>query len=513
MLKISNLKMRIDDNDYASKISQVLNIPKRDIKDLKIIKKSVDARHNQVSFLYTIGFNYLDEASLLNKKNISVVKEYKYDKISQTKDNILIVGSGPAGLFCAYNLVRSGNKVTLIEQGNSVEKRVKDKDEFLNEGKLNSSSNIQFGEGGAGTFSDGKLTSGIKDFRTRFVLETFHSFGANEDILYLNKPHIGTDVLVSVVKNIREYLIDNGATVLFNHHLDSINIKDNKIESVVINNKQYQYDKVVLAIGHSARDTYKMLDNKGVKMVPKAFAVGFRIEHLQEFINKSQYGKYYKDKHLPTADYKLAVKTNSQRGVYSFCMCPGGEVVNASSEENRLCVNGMSNYQRDSQNANSAILVTVTPDDFKDKSTLGGVSFQRELEEKAFKLGGSDYSVPVQRIEDYLNNSLDLSVGKVKPSVKRYKMANLNELFDDSLNDSLHEGLTKMNNKIRDFTREAVILGVESRSSSPVRFERNVNMESNIQGLYPIGEGAGYAGGIMSAAIDGLKCSEEVVKS
>ncbi len=428
MLKVSNIAVSLDEKDYAKVIANTLNIRKSQVKNVKIAKKAVDARRkNKVHFNMGFTFEYVDEDQLLktHSKQVSKVKEYHYDKLTPNNQTIMVVGSGPAGLFCAYNLARSGQKVILIEQGKCVDERKKDIDTYLETGKLNTQSNVQFGEGGAGTFSDGKLTTGIKDYRKQFVLNTFYEHGASEDILYLNKPHLGTDVLINVVKNIR-------------------------------------------------KDIEKCGD------VRKA------------------------------ADYKLAVHTSQKRGVYTFCMCPGGYVMNAASEEKRLVVNGMSNYKRDNKYANSAILVNVTPDDFGSSHPLAGMYFQRKLEEKAFELGGSDYSIPVQKVEDYLENKEGIE--NIETSLKRVKNANLNALLPEILNINLKEGLLLMNNKINGFTSNATLLGVESRSSAPIRFYRDENMESNIKGIYPIGEGAGYAGGIMSSAIDGLKCSEVLLK-
>lgn len=516
MLKVSNIAVSLDEKDYAKVIANTLNIRKSQVKNVKIAKKAVDARRkNKVYFNMGFTFEYIDEDQLLktHSKQVSKVKEYHYDKLTPNNQTIMVVGSGPAGLFCAYNLARSGQKVILIEQGKCVDERKKDIDTYLETGKLNTQSNVQFGEGGAGTFSDGKLTTGIKDYRKQFVLNTFYEHGASEDILYLNKPHLGTDVLFNVVKNIRKD-IEKCGDVRFETKLVDIIIEDNQLKEVVLENNEGTYkekvDQLVLAIGHSARKTYEMLYQKQLEISQKAFAVGMRIEHSQEFINKNQYGKFYDHPALKAADYKLAVHTSQKRGVYTFCMCPGGYVMNAASEEKRLVVNGMSNYKRDNKYANSAILVNVTPDDFGSSHPLAGMYFQRKLEEKAFELGGSDYSIPVQRVEDYLENKE--SKEKIETSLKRVKNANLNALLPEILNINLKEGLLLMNNKINGFTSDATLLGVESRSSAPIRFYRDDNMESNIKGIYPIGEGAGYAGGIMSSAIDGLKCSEVLLK-
>lgn len=518
MLKISNIDISLEEKNYQKVIANVLNMRITQIRNVKLVKKAVDARRkNKVHFNCAFTFETDNEQQVIEthpKSQLTIVKPYHYHRLMPSKKTVMVVGSGPAGLFCAYNLARSGQKVILVEQGKDVNNRKKDIDLFLKTGKLNTASNVQFGEGGAGTFSDGKLTTGIKDFRKQFVLETFVKYGAHDDILYLNKPHLGTDVLIDVIKNIRVAIQNYGGEVYFETKFIDFTVKDNQIDKVILlqqnQKKEMKVDQLVLAIGHSSRDTYEMLYHKGLSLQQKPFAVGLRIEHSQDFINKHQYGKYYNHPALNAADYKLAVHTSFNRGVYTFCMCPGGYVMNASSEENRICVNGMSNYKRDHIYANSAVLVTVDKNDFKDDHPLAGMYFQRELESRAFRLGGSDYCVPVQRVADYFENKV--SEGKIQTSLERIKSANLNELFSDEVNINLKEGLQLMNQKIAGFTSDAILLGVEARSSAPVRFYRDEKMESHIKGIYPIGEGAGYAGGIMSSAIDGLKCSEILVK-
>lgn len=518
MLKISNIDISLDETNYQKVIANVLNMRMSQIKNVKLVKKAVDARRkNKVHFHCAFTFETENEQQVIQshpKSQLSYVTPYHYDPLIPNQQTVMIIGSGPAGLFCAYNLARSGQKVILVEQGKDVQSRKKDIDHFLKSGQLNPFSNVQFGEGGAGTFSDGKLTTGIKDKRKQFVLETFVQYGAHDDILYSHKPHLGTDVLINVIKNIREAIQSFGGKVMFETKLIDFSEKNGCLDEVILLQNQQKIkmkvDKLVLAIGHSARDTYEMLYRKGIEMQQKPFAVGMRIEHHQDFINKHQYGKFYSHPALKAADYKLAVHTSHQRGVYTFCMCPGGYVMNASSEEKEVCVNGMSNYKRDHIYANSAILVTVDGHDFKDDHPLAGMYFQRDLEHKAFLLGGEDYSVPVQKVEDYLENKI--TQDDISTSLKRVKKANLNELFPDELNINLKEGLSLMNQKISGFTCQATLLAVEARSSAPVRFYRDEKMECNIKNIYPIGEGAGYAGGIMSSAIDGLKCSEFIVK-
>lgn len=520
MIRINNVKVSLDTVDYRQVISQQLNISKNKIRDVILVKQAIDARRkNKVHFVCSFDFK-IDNEDLVIKKypklNLTKVAAYQYPLLKANDEHIVVIGSGPAGLFCAYNLARAHQKVTLIERGSAVEKRKADIDNFFKTGKLNLNSNVQFGEGGAGTFSDGKLTTGVKDKRKQFILETFVEHGAHEDILYMNKPHVGTDYLIEVVKNMRETIIKNGGEVLFDSQLVDVEITDKQLTKIKVESAgktiYMQPDKLVLAIGHSARDTYEMLYQRGLEMEQKPFAVGLRIEHLQSFINSHQYGKYANHPRLKAADYKLAVKTSSGRGVYTFCMCPGGSVINSSSETNGVVVNGMSNQARDEKNANSAILVTVGPDDFENDHPLAGVQFQRSLEHQAFVLGGSDYHVPVMAVEDYLGIEKETE-SKVECSVlPGVKYADLNALFSVDINSSLKEGLMLMEQKFSGFVHNAMLSGVESRSSAPVKFYRDECYQSNIKGIYPIGEGAGYAGGIMSSALDGLKCSEFILK-
>lgn len=517
MLKINNVKIPLKEVDPKVKISQLLNVSKNKIKNVQLVKQALDARRkNNIHFLCSYQFEIEHEEDIMKrhpKLSLSIVKPYTYPELLPTKEKIIVVGSGPAGLFCAYQLARSNQAVTLIERGSKVETRKEDIETFFEQGILKTESNIQFGEGGAGTFSDGKLTTGVKDIRKQFILETFVENGAPKEILYRNKPHVGTDYLMEVVKNMREYILSQGGTILFDTVMEDITVIDHSIQAITIKNNQgtqeMPVDKLVLAIGHSARDTYRMLHKNNVTMTQKPFAVGLRIEHRQSFINECQYGEYKENPFLPVADYKLAVQTQEKRGVYSFCMCPGGQVVNASSQNEKLVVNGMSNFMREQDNSNSAILVTVNEKDFGSDEILAGIDFQEALEAKAYQLGGSNYNVPVQRVEDYLEGTMELDIETVVPSVMPgTKYTKLEELFSESVNISLKEGLQLMDKKIPGFTSHAILSGVESRSSAPVRIVRDQNMESNIQGIYPIGEGAGYAGGIMSSAIDGLKCSE-----
>ena len=408
MLRIREVKIPIslDNDEYIKKkISKLLNISKEEIIDYKILKKSIDARDkNNILFIYEFALNLKNENKINLSKNISeyIETEYEFTKEKDLKERPIIVGSGPAGLFCAYMLASVGCKPIILERGEKIEDRVKTVEDFFETNKLNPESNIQFGEGGAGTFSDGKLNTLTKDKLNRHkkVFEIFVENGAPEEIMYLNKPHIGTDILRNVIINMRNKIISFGGEFKYNSKVTNLIIEDNKIKGVEINNKEKTYSNiVVLAIGHSARDTFYMLNDNNVSMKPKNFAIGLRIEHPREMIDKSQYGDSYKM--LDPASYKLTYQTKNNRSVYSFCMCPGGYVVNASSEENKLCVNGMSNYKRDEKNSNSAIVVNVTTDDFNNE-LFGGIELQRKLEEKAYIAGKG--KIPVQLYKDFKDN-------------------------------------------------------------------------------------------------------------
>lgn len=524
MIRVRQVKLNILDDNIETLIKMVckkIKVKKNDILEYKIVKKSIDARYKpELFYIYELDVKVCNEDDVINrnKNNLDVFvsenQEYVMPSIGDIVLNkrIVVVGSGPAGLFCAYLLAIMGYKPLVIERGEKVEDRVVSVEKFFNEGILNKESNVQFGEGGAGTFSDGKLNTLTKDRfnRCRYVFETFVRCGANSDILVSNMPHIGTDVLRDVVKNLRNKIIDMGGDFLYNSCLTKINIENEKVKSIVINNDMVMdVDVLVLAIGHSARDTFEMINDTSIKMEPKAFAVGIRIQHPQEIININQYGdRYYK--RMNPASYKLTYKSLNGRGVYSFCMCPGGYVVNASSEGGMLAINGMSYYKRDSVNANSAIVVTVTPDDFGN-GVLDGVRYQRELEKRAYELGNGN--IPIQRLGDYYNNVESTRLGMVEPIFKgSYELSNLNLLYPEYINDSLKEAIDYFGGKINGFNDEdSIIAGVESRTSSPVKIIRNEEYVSNIEGIYPCGEGCGYAGGITTSAIDGLKVAEAII--
>ena len=513
MIKITNIKIRADlsDDELFEKIYKKYKINKNDVTEKRIIKKSIDARNKADIF-----YNYSVELECKNEnkiKNVQIVKKEEPFKIivnRKSSKRPVIIGAGPAGLFSALTLAQNGIKPIIIEQGKTVDERKKDVEEFQKTGKLNTLSNVQFGEGGAGTFSDGKLTSGIHNPLCKIVLKEFYNFGAPEQILYINKPHIGTDNLINIIRNMRNEIIKLGGEFLFNEKVTDFEFENLKVTAVICS-KRIETDTVILAIGHSARSTFEKLYEKGVKMEKKNFSIGVRIEHKQSMINKSQYGEITKLK-LPPAEYKMAYH-GENRSCYTFCMCPGGTVIASSSEPETIVTNGMSVYARNGENANSAVLVNVTPNDFKGESPLEGMYFQKDLEQKAFKLGGSNYNAPIQRFEDFENNVKSTHIGEIKPTYKPgVTLSNLNEILPDFISKTLVEGIKYFDKSIKGFAHpDAILTGVETRSSSPVQITRNENKQSNIKGLYPCGEGAGYAGGIMSAAVDGIKCAIAVL--
>lgn len=524
MIRVQQLKLNPGhkEEEILTKLSKLLRITLDTIKEYKIVKQSIDARKkNDIKFIYTVDVLVDREKELLKRMkdpNISLVVEKEYvfpvSGFKKLTKRPVIIGSGPAGLFCALMLAQKGYSPLVLERGECVDERVKSVDEFWKTGKLNTNSNVQFGEGGAGTFSDGKLNTLVKDSsgRNKKVFEIFVEAGAQKEITYMNKPHIGTDILAEVVKNIRKQIIACGGEVRFGAQVTDIELEKEKISKVIVNYKEeIETDVVVLAIGHSARDTFEMLLSKKIEMTAKAFAVGVRIQHPQEMINESQYG-VRKHPYLPNAEYKIAKTLENGRGVYSFCMCPGGYVVNASSEEGRLAVNGMSYSKRDGENANSAIIVSVSPDDFASDSPLGGLEFQRSLEERAYEVGKG--SVPIQLYRDFKEDKETTDLAGITPQIKgEYRLSNVRSIFPAFLAESLIAGIDQFDKNIKGFSREdAIVAGVESRTSSPVRITRGESLECNIKGIYPCGEGAGYAGGITSAAMDGIKVAEAIAK-
>ncbi len=516
MLRINSVKIHenLSENKLIDKVLLKYKIKREDLISFSIVKKSIDARDkSKVHFVYNIELEVNNENSYISKDIVKTNPKMDL-KIKQVSvPSPIIIGAGPAGLFSALYLVESGVNPIVLEQGECVENRKKTVLKFMEEGLLNPLSNIQFGEGGAGTFSDGKLTTNVNSPYNKYILEQLVRFGAPEEILYMTKPHLGTDNLISIVRNIREYIISKGGIIKFNTKVIDFVIEDNKVIGVVTNSGSFACSSVILAIGHSSYDTFECLDKLGFDMVCKNFSVGVRIEHLQEWIDVSQYGTVTKLK-LPSAEYKLAYH-NKDRSCYTFCMCPGGVVVASSSDNNSIVTNGMSYYSRNGVNANSALLVNITPDDYYVNSVLDGVKFQKELERKAFVLGGNNYNAPVQRVEDFISGKKSESLGIVKPSyTPGVTLSDLNTILPTYVSDTLKRSLVYFDSKIVNFAHpDAVLTGVETRSSSPVTIVRDEKLMSNIKGVYPCGEGAGYAGGIMSAAIDGIKCSVALINN
>ncbi len=524
MIRISQLKMPFDHSEADLKKAIEKNLKGQTVLSYKIVKQSIDSREK-----YSMGYQYAIDVVIkgnegkalknLRNKKLSLVKEREYE-FPWKAEHVpavppVIIGTGPAGLFCGLMLARAGLCPILLERGQDVDKRQETVESFWRNGMLNPSSNVQFGEGGAGTFSDGKLNTLVKDkyLRNTKVLQEFVAHGAPDDIMWLAKPHIGTDLLIHVVKAIREEIISLGGKVLFESQVTDLIIEDSKMKAVVLqNDEQIPVSHLVLAIGHSARDTFSMLHEKGIKMEKKSFAIGVRMEHKREAINDSQYKVDWRKYHLPTASYKLTHQASNGRGIYSFCMCPGGFVVNASSEEGRLAINGMSNHDRMADNSNTALVVTVTPDDYGGDGPLSGVEFQRKLEEKAYSL--CDGKIPVQRYEDFKENRPSAALGHIVPSMKgAYAFANVRECLPEYVTEALLEGIEAFGNKIKGYNHpDSLLSAIESRTSSPVRIVRDENLESNIKGVFPCGEGAGYAGGITSAAMDGIRIAEELAK-
>lgn len=505
-------------------IAHSLRVKKEDIYDFEILKKSIDARKKpDIYYIYKVRVIFEENKShLISKvlKNNNVTEDNLVEYVIPQAGDVslnkppVIIGMGPAGLFAGYILAQAGFKPIVLERGRDVASRHEDVTHFWETGELNPESNVQFGEGGAGTFSDGKLNTLVKDKfgRNSYVLHTFYKFGASENILYDAKPHIGTDVLMQVVANMRNEIIRLGGQVLFESKVSGMDFDEtHNLKGLYYNDSKYiATDVAILAIGHSARDTFRMLHDLDIDMKAKEFAVGFRVEHPQSMIDISQYGKEYKD--LPVANYKLTANLDNSRGVYSFCMCPGGYVVNASSVSHKLAINGMSYSDRASGNANSAIIISVGEKDYDMSDPLAGVLFQEELETKAYELGQG--RIPQQLFGDFEENVVSTSYGEFESKVcKNTCFANLRQLLSDEMNESFIEAMHRFGRKIHGFDRaDAIMSGIESRTSSPVRITRDESFESNFKGLYPCGEGAGYAGGIMSAAMDGMKVAEKIIE-
>ncbi len=525
MIRIQEIKLTLDEtlDDLPKKIIKKLRISKEDLLSWRIVKESLDARKiADIHFTYCIDCKVKQEEKVLHHNpKVTRVKEYHYVYPKTGKQSLkhrpIIAGFGPAGMFAALILAQMGYCPLVIERGENVEKRIKSVEEFWKNGKLDPNSNVQFGEGGAGTFSDGKLTARSKDLRVHKVLEELVHFGAPKDILYMAHPHIGTDLLRDIVKQLREEIISLGGEVRFQSKLTDLKIKDGKLCGIVVNDtEEIAADQLILAIGHSARDTYRFLYEKGVAMEAKAFAVGARIEHPQSLINKAQFKQFADHPRLAAAEYRLTHSARNGRGVYTFCMCPGGSVVPSSSMEGGVVVNGMSEHARDKENANSALLVQVRPEDFGEHP-MDGIAYQEKLERKAFVCGGGDYKAPAQLVRDFLQHTKSNAIGKVKPSYALgVTPCDLHDILPEYITSAMEEAIVALDHKLKGFAYDdAVLTGVETRSSSPVRLNRTKDdlQSINVQGLYPCGEGAGFAGGIVSAAIDGIRCAEQIIQA
>lgn len=523
MIRVRQVRVELLNHSFSDikrAVSKKLKIKESDILSLAIKRESIDARRKEdIFYSYEVDIEVEKEESILKKNLRDVLKAEEESYIfvksgtKEMKHRPIIVGSGPAGLFAAYLLAEQGYHPLILERGEKIEDRVNTVNKFWETNKLNPNSNVQFGEGGAGTFSDGKLNTMVKEkgARCKKVFEIFVENGAPSEIFYLQKPHIGTDLLRKVVVNIRNKIIEMGGEIRYHSQVTHLEIENNQLVGVEVNKKEkIPCDVLVLAIGHSARDTFQMLYEKGFEMRPKPFAIGVRVSHKQEMINTSQYASF--KNLLPPASYKLTYTTKKGRGVYSFCMCPGGYVVNASSEEGGLVVNGMSNYERESENANSAIVVTIKEEDYG-HHPLDGIVYQRKLEQFMYKIGNG--KIPVQRLEDFMNNQTTTKIGCVKPIVKgNFVFANLRNALPDYITESFIETFPNFDQKIKGFgDKDTLLMGLESRTSSPVRILRDENLESSIKGVFPCGEGSGYAGGITTSAMDGIRVSEKIIST
>ena len=526
MLQIERIKLNLSESEalLRQKAATALRVSPNDIQTLTILRRSVDAREG-VQFVYTLRVTVKNEKEVLRRcrsKLVSRVDEKPYRlprPVTAPQLSPIVVGAGPGGLFCALALARCGARPILLERGWNTERRKADVEHFWQTGELDLNSNVQYGEGGAGAFSDGKLNTGIHDPRCRLVLEELVAAGAPEEILWQSKPHVGTDRLCTAVRGLREQILALGGEVRFRTQVTDIHVENGCLTGLTLHTaqgeEQLSCDKVILAIGHSARDTLEMLHRHGVPMEQKPFAVGVRIEHPREMIDRSQYGAAAGHPALGAADYKLNIPLPNGRGVYTFCMCPGGEVIAAASEEGGIAVNGMSVFARDARNSNSALLVGVAPQDLPSEHPLAGVALQRQMERAAFALGGGNYHAPVQLVGDLCADRASRTLGDVEPSYRPgVTPADLRECLPDFVVRSLKTALPRFGQRLRGFDRyDAVLTGVESRSSSPVRLPRDEHCCCAIQGLYPCGEGAGYAGGITSAAVDGIRCADALIQA
>ena len=520
MIRIRDIALPPEHNPHQLnyEAAQLLKVSNSKIRQVKIVRRSVDARKKpDVKIIYTIEVAVEgNEGKILRNsgcKRASIAKGNYYKPPKQkleSEKRPVVIGFGPAGMFAALILSMAGLKPIVLERGEDAQSRHDKVEKFFETGELDTRSNVQFGEGGAGTFSDGKLNTGVNNPRIGWVLDQFVKFGAREDILYDAKPHVGTDVLLNVVQNLRKRVITLGGEVRFNSQVTGVRIENGQLTGLQVNGGEIvETDRAVLAIGHSARDTFELLHSLNIPMEPKAFAMGARIEHKQSMVNTSQYGE--NNPVLPPADYKL-VQHLDEKSVYTFCMCPGGYVVAAASEEGRVVTNGMSYADREGENANAALLVTVNPEEFPDKSTLGGMYWQRQIEETAYRVSGS-YRAPAQKVGDFLKGVPSTGPGSVQPTYRPgVTWCDLHDVLPEQLTRAMEEALPKLDGQLKGYADpDAVLTAPETRSSSPVRILRGEDRQSQIKGLYPCGEGAGYAGGIMSAAVDGIQTAEAIL--
>ena len=525
MLRIDQLRLHPGQQEtlLRARCAKLLRVAPADITACTVLRKAIDARED-LTLVYTVSVSVKNEAQVLRRcrdKRVSVYKQEVYflpPPVTAPAVRPIVVGAGPAGLFAALVLARCGARPILLERGRPVEHRQADVERFWSGGPLDPDSNVQFGEGGAGAFSDGKLNTGTKDLRHRFILETLVRCGAPDTILTDAKPHVGTDKLHIALQALRQELEAAGADIRFNARLEHIRIQDGAVSAVTVCQNGQTCDlparHVLLALGHSARDTFEMLYQAGLAMEPKPFAMGVRIEHRQSAVDAARYRQLAGHPALPPATYKLSCHLPNGRSAFSFCVCPGGQVVAAASEEQRVVTNGMSEYARDRENINGALLVNVTPADFPDGHPLAGIRIQRQLEDAAFALGGGDYRAPCQRVGDFLAGRPSIGAGTVQPSyLPGVTYTDLRRCLPAFISETLALALPELGRKLRGYDDpDALLTGIETRSSSPVRLVRDDRYESNIRGVYPCGEGAGYAGGILSAAADGMRCAEKLLE-